>query len=211
MKFTFKDFVGEIPVPASLQVIEEHVEPVVEPPKPSIFKKKAEPQEPLPDTPSEPSLIDRASEHLKMAVIKEQQQNSYQQPIIPTIGNNMMEVVNKLKYLEAWLAKISAQGPGGGAGDVINLDHPVTLTTGDYTITRRDYYVGVNAQGMANITLLDSIGFPGRKLIIKDESGNCANNPIVVSGTVDNDPGGFILQQNNGGIQMIYREGWRII
>jgi hypothetical protein len=48
-------------------------------------------------------------------------------------------------------------------------------------------------------------------IIIKDESGNCSSNPIVVSGTVDNDTGGFILAQNNGGIQMIYREGWRIV
>jgi len=48
-------------------------------------------------------------------------------------------------------------------------------------------------------------------VIIKDESGNCSNNPIVVSGFVDNDPGGFILAQDNGGIQMIYREGWRIV
>jgi len=30
-------------------------------------------------------------------------------------------------------------------------------------------------------------------------------------GNVDNDPGGFILMQNNGGIQMIYRNGWRIV
>ena len=47
--------------------------------------------------------------------------------------------------------------------------------------------------------------------IVKDESGNCANNPITVTGNVDNDPGGFILQQDNGGIQMIYRNGWRIV
>jgi hypothetical protein len=51
----------------------------------------------------------------------------------------------------------------------------------------------------------------GRKLIIKDESGHCSTNPITVSGTVDNDAGGFILQMDNGAIQMIYRNGWRII
>jgi len=37
-------------------------------------------------------------------------------------------------------------------------------------------------------------------LIIKDEDG-----------TVDNDPGGFIIQINNGGVQLIYRNGWRIV
>jgi hypothetical protein len=33
-----------------------------------------------------------------------------------------------------------------------------------------------------------------------------------VLGNVDNDPGGFILAENNGGIQMIFNNGgWRII
>ena len=71
--------------------------------------------------------------------------------------------------------------------------------------------MGVNATSSVTLTLPDAIGFPGRVLVVKDESGNCSNNPITVNGTVDNDPGGFILQMDNGGIQMIYREGWRII
>jgi dUTPase len=51
----------------------------------------------------------------------------------------------------------------------------------------------------------------GRIIIIKDESGQASTNPITVQGTIDNDAGGFILQMNNGAIQMIYRNGWRII
>jgi hypothetical protein len=117
----------------------------------------------------------------------------------------------KLKFLEQAIGKIAATGPGGGAGDVITLDHPVKLVTSNYTITRKDFYVGVNATTTINVTLPDLIGFPGRMIIIKDESGNCSSNPIVVLGNVDNDPGGFILAQDNGGIQMIYREGWRIV
>jgi hypothetical protein len=117
----------------------------------------------------------------------------------------------KMRMLEDWVSRISSTSPGGGAGDVINLDFPVKLVTSNYTISRKDYYVGVNALFAVTITLPDSIGFTGRKIIIKDESGNCASNPITVLGNVDNDQGGFILQMDNGGIQMIYREGWRII
>lgn len=157
------------------------------------------------------TLAKRAAEHITKEVKLEEKNNSYQQPDSTISVKNIEDVKRKIKFLEDWIAKISLTGPGGGAGDVINLDHPVKLVTENYTITRRDYYIGVNAAVSVNITLPDAIGFPGRMVIIKDESGNCSNNPIVVSGFVDNDPGGFILAQDNGGIQMIYREGWRIV
>ena len=48
-------------------------------------------------------------------------------------------------------------------------------------------------------------------LIIKDEDGDAEINPITVQGTVDNDAGGFIIQINNGAIQLLYRNGWRIV
>ena len=154
------------------------------------------------------TLAELAAEAISRDIKEEQ---SFQQPVVTTVDRNFEAVTQKLKYLEQFIAKIAAHGPGGGAGDVINLDHPVKLVTANYTITRKDYYVGVNAASAVTITLPDSIGFPGRKVVIKDESGNCSSNPITVLGNVDNDPGGFILQMDNGGIQMIYREGWRII
>lgn len=182
----------------------------IEYPKPPTLEEVLEAVKEIPEeTKKEATLVELAADHIHKEVKVEEQ--SYQQPDPPLVNKELADVVKKLKYLEQWIGKISLAGPGGGAGDVINLDHPVKLITGDYTITRKDYYIGVNAIGTVNITLLSSIGFPGRKVIIKDESGNCSNNPIVVNGTVDNDPGGFILQQDNGGIQMIYREGWRII
>jgi len=161
--------------------------------------------------PPPPSLAERAAEHIAKEVKLEEKNDSFQQPDPALVEKNFEAVQKKLKFLEQAIGKIAAHGPGGGAGDVINLDHPVKLVTTNYTITRRDFYIGVNATTTVNITLPDAIGFPGRMVIIKDESGNCSNNPIVVAGTVDNDPGGFILAQDNGGIQMIYREGWRIV
>ena len=84
------------------------------------------------------------------------------------------------------------------------------VTTPTYTIQDNDYYIGVNYAGPVTITLPTSAN-SGRMLIIKDEDGDAETNPITVIGTVDNDAGGFIIQINNGAIQLIYRNGWRIV
>lgn len=84
------------------------------------------------------------------------------------------------------------------------------VTTSTYTATDEDHYIGVNYSGPCTITLPVGIS-NGEMLVIKDESGSASTNPIVVSGNVDNDAGGFTLQINNGSISLIYRNGWRII
>ena len=84
------------------------------------------------------------------------------------------------------------------------------VTTATYTVDDNDYYIGVNYAGPVTITLPSSAN-SGRMLIIKDEDGDAEINPITVLGTVDNDTGGFVIQINNGAIQMIYRNGWRIV
>jgi hypothetical protein len=84
------------------------------------------------------------------------------------------------------------------------------VTTSTYTVEDNDYYIGVNYAGPATITL-PSTANSGRVLVIKDEDGDAETNPITVQGTVDNDAGGFIIQINNGSIQLIYRNGWRIV
>ena len=175
------------------------------------------------DSPQEP---ENASEQIESAEVSEQttnslaekaaraiklNENSFKQPDPILVPPDINSIQKKIKFLEQWLGKISAQGPGGGAGNTIRLDYPVKLVTGDYTLTRNDYYIGVNVSARVNINIPNSIGFPGRKIVIKDESGRCSKFPIIVYGNVDNDPGGFILKINNGAIQMIYREGWRII
>jgi hypothetical protein len=86
-----------------------------------------------------------------------------------------------------------------------------TVTGPTYTITNEDFYVGINYPGPVTVTLPATMP-NGRMYFIKDESGQAAVNPITVLGTVDNDAGGFIIQQNNGGVQLIYSNAsWRII
>ena len=84
------------------------------------------------------------------------------------------------------------------------------VTSPTYAVTADDYYVGVNYAGPTTITLPASPS-SGRELVIKDESGTAETYPITVVGNVDNDAGGFILAVNNGAVQLIYRNGWRII
>jgi len=153
------------------------------------------------------SLTDLASE----AITASAKRDSFQQPDPLLVAPDINSIQKKIRYLEQWIAKLSETGPGGGAGSVARLDHETKLvTTPYYEITTKDFYIGINYNGNVTITL-PSIINAGRMYIIKDESGNCSVNPITVLGTVDNDAGGFILQQDNGGVQLIYRNGWRIV
>jgi hypothetical protein len=87
----------------------------------------------------------------------------------------------------------------------------ITVTAPAYTVTNEDFYVGINYAGPVTITLPTTM-YNGRMYFIKDESGQAAVNPITVQGTIDNDAGGIIIAQNNGGVQLIYsNNSWRII
>ena len=170
------------------------------------------PEEIIPVTPvaaepiPEPTLAERTAKF-----ISEAPKDSYQQPDPLVVPSDMDAIRGKLKFLEQWISKVSMAGPGGGAGSVAKLDHETKLiNTNTYNISTKDYYIGINYAGPVTITLPTIIN-DGKMYIIKDESGHCSTNPITVQGTVDNDTGGFILAQDNGGIQLIYRNGWRIV
>ena len=91
------------------------------------------------------------------------------------------------------------------------VNNNVGVTSNTYTITNIDYYIGVNYPAPVTITIPDSLN-QGRIVIVKDESGNCYNNPITLSGNVDNDANGAIIAINNGAVQLLFRNGfWRII
>jgi hypothetical protein len=90
--------------------------------------------------------------------------------------------------------------------------HNTTLVTSNtYVVNDTDYYIGVNFPGQVTI-IIPSEPSSGREIVIKDESGNCSNNPITVFGPVDNDNSGFILEVDNGAVHMLFRgDYWRII
>jgi hypothetical protein len=166
--------------------------------------------EPVKEEVKQPSLIERSAVAIEKAekanAIKE---DSYQQPSVPA-PTDLKAVKEKIKFLEQWLAKISLTGPGGGAGSIETLDRATKVVSTNYTFQKSDYYVGVNASNPVTITL-PSTAKAGSMIVVKDESGNCSNNNITLSGNIDNDPGGAILAIDNGALQFIYRSGWRII
>jgi hypothetical protein len=133
------------------------------------------------------------------------------QPDPVPVSRDIKDIQSKLKMLEGWVSKISMTGPGGGAGSVDQLDHRTHVVVSDsYNISRHDYYVGIDYPGNVAVYLPTTVS-NGRVLVIKDESGSAAHYPITVVGRVDNDPDGFILKINNGAVQLIYSNGWRII
>jgi hypothetical protein len=124
------------------------------------------------------------------------------------------DLEREIKYLREWVSRIAATGPGGGAAEIYNLDIPARSVTTDYTIGRKDYYIGVSSTVKTYITL-PSIGSnvkEGRVVVIKDESGHAQLTPIKIVGTVDNDVNGAEIRINNGAVQLVYHNGcWRII
>ncbi|NDB83895.1 MAG: hypothetical protein EB127_14405 [Alphaproteobacteria bacterium] len=153
------------------------------------------------------TLTELASE----AITASTKRDSFQQPDPLLVAPDINSIQKKIRYLEQWLGKISLTGPGGGAGSAQTLDRATKLITSPYyEITTKDYYVGVNYNDPVTIVLPTAVN-NGTEYIIKDESGNAKHNPITVIGTVDNDVDGFILRISNGAVQLLYRNGWRIV
>jgi hypothetical protein len=106
----------------------------------------------------------------------------------------------------------TAMSSGGGAGSIVQLEMPVRTVTASTAIGRHDYYLGVNSTtSQITITLPVGSGYPGRTIVIKDETGNAQSIPIKISGIIDNNPDGVELRINNGSLTLIYNRGWRII
>ena len=63
-------------------------------------------------------------------------------------------------------AQRHSQLGGGGAGDVVNLDHPAKTVYQNYTFTNKDYYIGIGATPLT-ITL-PAVAKNGRVIAIKD-------------------------------------------
>lgn len=132
--------------------------------------------------------------------------------IYDDMTSNNKGIIVKLVYndnvgVNTWQVAATL-GPRGPAG--YGYVNTTTVTTPTYSVTADDWYIGVNYAGTVTVTL-PATANTGRIISIKDESGNSSSNPITLSGTVDNDAGGFIMQIDNGGVQLLYRNGWRVI
>jgi hypothetical protein len=155
------------------------------------------------------SLADAVSKYIKNNVRESTVVNPE-----PVLAQPQKDLEREIKYLREWVSRIAATGPGGGAAEIYNLDIPARSVTTDYTIGRKDYYIGVSSTVKTYITLppIGSNVKEGRVVVIKDESGHAQLTPIKIVGTVDNDVNGAEIRINNGAVQLVYHNGcWRII
>ena len=100
-------------------------------------------------------------------------------------------------------------------GDIL-IQQTVSITGPTYASTNYDYYIGVSYSGTAGI-FLPPTPQTGRIMVVKDESGHAGdtNRYIVITGStagelIDNQQSS-IININNGALDFIYRNGWRII
>ena len=99
----------------------------------------------------------------------------------------------------------------------LNAVYNTTAVTGNtYYATGNDYYIGVSYNGPVTVILPYNI-VNGKEMVVKDESGHAGDGvhrQITIQGScgamIDN-KSSAVLNLNNGAIQMIYRNGWRII
>ena len=89
------------------------------------------------------------------------------------------------------------------------VTYNTSIADDDYFVLDEDYYIGVTVSPIT--VTLPATTTSGRTIVIKDETGNAQNNNIIIAGNIDNDAGGVILAINNGAVQLLFRNGWRII
>ena len=164
----------------------------------------------FPDTGTEVTIMDGDDWSVNPITIA--RNGSTIEGIADDMTSNNKGIIIKLVYngnpgIETWqvAATLGPRGPAG-YGEV----NTTTVTTSSYTVGTDDWYIGVNYAGTVTVSL-PATANTGRIISIKDESGNASIHPINISGTVDNDAGGFSMQIDNGGIQLLYRNGWRVI
>ena len=108
-------------------------------------------------------------------------------------------------------------GPSGTGEKTSSIESVASVTGSTYSANNIDYYIGVSYAGVVTVTLPSSPE-PGRKIVVKDESGHAGDNYnrriIIVGATlahkIDNQSQA-IININNGGLDFIYNNGWRII
>lgn len=106
---------------------------------------------------------------------------------------------------------------GGGIAVTLSGIYNTSVVTGaTYYASENDYYIGVSYAGPVTVVLPYN-NIDGKTYVVKDESGHAGDGvhrQITIQGSsgamIDNQSSA-ILNLNNGAVQMIYRNGWRII
>ena len=142
----------------------------------------------------------------------------YQQnpPTGVTFGTRWMDSDTGIEYILIFDGDTSQWVQPTNDGSSTVIQSTTTVTGATYAATIADYYIGVSYAGTAGI-VLPSSPETGRMMVVKDESGH-AGDPykyIVITGATASDTidrqASATININNGALQFIYRNGWRII
>lgn len=121
------------------------------------------------------------------------------------------------KFLSRIQQQLSTLG-GGGETNLTYMDVPVTyVTTSTYSVTHKDYYIGVNYAGAVTITL-PYADREGKKFVVKDELGEASKGTnryitILPSGSdLIDGRDRAILAYDYGSLTFIWRgNSWRVV
>jgi hypothetical protein len=190
---------------------------VTEEKKPKKTKKKKVIKEEYqePEVPENP-LIERSLGLLSVPSNEKVQQD----PLTP-VDQNFVTFEQLQKHYTTFLGRIQQQLSTLGGGGEVNLAFMVapvrTITGSTYTITQRDYYIGVNHSGAVTLTL-PMADRNGRKYIIKDELGEASkgtNRYITIfpqAGDLIDGKDRAILAYDFGSLTFIWNNNsWRIV
>jgi hypothetical protein len=141
-------------------------------------------------------------------------------PITP-LNQNFVTFEELQKHYTQFISRIQQQLStlgGGGETNLAFMTLPVrTITSSSYTLTYRDYYVGVNFPGAVTITL-PKADREGRVFIIKDELGEASlgtNRYITIipqPGNTIDDRDRAILAFDYGSLTFIWKNNsWRVV
>lgn len=173
-------------------------------------KKKSKPQEPL------QPLVERS-----LGLFSEPSDVKQKSDPLTPLDQNFVTLDELQKHYRLFLSRIQQQLSSLGGGGETNLAFMVlpvkSVTSSSYTVTYRDYYIGVDYPGAVEITL-PKADREGRVFIVKDERGEASkgnNRHIIIKpqiGSLIDGRDRAILAFDYGSLTFIWKNNsWRIV
>jgi hypothetical protein len=181
-------------------------------PKPKTKKKKASPKK---ESFGEPTLIQKS-----LGLLAEPIQTNNSDPLTP-LNQKFATFDDLQKHYKIFIDRVQQQLStlgGGGETNLTFMDVPVTSVTSNfYSITHKDYYIGVNYPGAVTI-ILPKAEREGKIFVVKDELGEASKgtNRYITILPLDSDlidgKDRAILAYDYGSLTFIWKNNsWRVV
>lgn len=155
-----------------------------------------------------------------LGILSEPQNINNPDPITP-VDQKFITFSDLNKHYNLFLSRIQQQLSslgGGGESNLTYMDVPVSyVTSPSYSVSHKDYYIGVNYAGAVSITL-PKADREGKIFIVKDELGEASKgaNRYITILTSGNDlidgRDRAILAFDYGSLTFIWRgNSWRVV